>query len=368
MERTGYTLPVVEYALDSLFFSIDRTALEDTIADELGSLAALDGFTPRTGRPDAHARPAGRVCIVSSRTTIGVAIVPAIFALCAKCDVVVKDREDGLVRAFFLTFAQELDAFPNAARAQAWDGESEGTDLAEFDAVVAFGSDDTLVRIRQRTSANAAFVGYGAKASVGYAGRDALTAENLRSFTDAAARDLVLYETEGCMSLHVLFIERDGNVKPQEVARAIASAVERAAVEFPPGLRDAAAGARILSARNLAAFRSAAGSGAVFSDKTASYIAVLDPPFDEPPALLPRTLAVRTVDSPADALDYVRAHALPVEAVAIAGTRDDIVNMALDMQANRMTSFGALQRPPLAGGHGGHPRIGNFVRWVTREV
>ena len=75
-------------------------------------------FALRPGRPRARAIAAGSVCVVSSRTTIGVAIVPAVFALCAKCDVLVKDREDGLVRAFFSTLAEERAEFAEAARAQ----------------------------------------------------------------------------------------------------------------------------------------------------------------------------------------------------------------------------------------------------------
>ena len=51
VERTGYTMPVVEYALDQLFESLSADALEATIAGELGSLEVLDGFALRPGRP-----------------------------------------------------------------------------------------------------------------------------------------------------------------------------------------------------------------------------------------------------------------------------------------------------------------------------
>ena len=367
VERTGYTLPVIEFALDRLFFSITKSALEATIESELGSLDILDGFRPRTGRPDALARAAGNACIISSRTTIGVAIVPAVFALCAKCDVVVKDREDGLVHAFFTTLAEELDAFGAAAQARTWAGEGNDSDLAAYDVVVAFGSDETLTRIRERIAPAATFAGFCSKASLGYVGRDALTTDALAAIAGGAARDLVLYETEGCMSLHALFVERGGAVTTGDFATAISAAVERASVEFPRGKRDANAHAGVASARNLAAFRSAGGAGSVYSGDDATSLVVLDPPVTEAPLFLPRTLAVYSVDSPNDALEYTRAHRLPVEAIALAGTRDDIVNMALDMGANRITAFGELQQPPLAGGHGGRQRIADFVRWVTRE-
>ena len=369
VDRVGYTVPVIEYALDQLFFSLTTSALEATIANELGSIDALDGFIERAGRPRGYARPVGTVCVVSSRTTIGVAIVPAIFALCAKCDVLVKDREDGLVRAFFETLAQELDEMREAARAQSWRGDSDAVDLAAFDAVVAFGSDPTLARIAEGIAMQSQFIGYGAKASVGYIGRDALGDEaRAREIAEGAARDVVLYETEGCLSLHALFVERGGSIEPQRFSELVATAVERAAIEFPPGVRDARATARIATARNLAAFRSAGGSGSVFSDEHASYLAVLDPPVSEPPAYLPRALAIHTVDAPKDAAEYLLRHGVPIEAIAVAGTRPDIESMVCELGAGRIAAFGNLQRPPASANHGGRPRIAEYVRWVSSEL
>jgi hypothetical protein len=368
VERTGYTTPVVEYALDQLFESLSADALEATIAGELGSLEVLDGFALRPGRPRARALPVGSVCVISSRTTIGVAIVPAIFALCAKCDVLVKDREDGLVRAFFATLAEELDAFAEAARAQTWEGESDSLNIGSFDAIVAFGSDATLTRIAASIQGATRFIGFGSRASIGYVAREELRdMMHAKALAAGAARDLVLYETEGCLSLHALFVERRGGVDPATFAKLVAEEVERASVEFPPGLRDARASARIASARNLAAFRSAAGSGSVFSDARGSYLTVLDPPESEPPAFLPRAIAVHAVDNPSDAITYLARHDVPVEAVAIAGKREDLRTFAIEIGAHRIARFGDLQRPPIGGNHGGRSRIADFITWITDE-
>jgi len=368
VERTGYSLAVIEYALDQLFGSLTAAALEATIADELGSLDALDGIVLRRGRPSAQALPIGNVCVISSRTTIGVAIVPAVFALCAKCDVLVKDREDGLVRAFFASLVEELDACREAARAQSWEGESTEVDFESFDAVVAFGSEGTLTRIHAALRADARFIGFGSRASIGYVAREELSGESQATqIAVGAARDLVLYETEGCLSLHALFVERGGTIDPAKFTALLAREVERASVEFPPGSRDAHATARIANARNLAAFRSAAGSGSVFSDERASYLAVLDPPVSEPPAFLPRALAIHAVDGPREALAYLERHDVPVEAIALAGKREDLRVMAIQMGARRIARFGDLQRPPLTVNHGGRPRIADFITWINDE-
>jgi hypothetical protein len=370
VERTGYSLPSVEYALDRLFFSVTESELIATIRSELGSLEILDGFTKRESRPDAWASPGGNVCIISSRTTIGVAIVPAIFALCAKCDVLVKDREDWLVQAFFETLAEELDEFAAAARAAPWEsGGAHPVVLQEFDVVVAYGGDEAFTNLRKAMHPQARFIAYGPRASAGYVTRESLEPpQNVHDIAAGAARDLVLYESEGCLSLHVLFVERGAAISPEEFTRALADAVERTNVEFPVGRREAETSARLSHHRNLAAFRAAAGTGTVFANAAAEYTLVVNPPKEEPPPFLPRALGVIPVDCVADALAYLQMHPIPLEGFALSSSRSDAVQMALEAGAVRLTRFGELQHPPLGGDHGGRPRIAEFIRWIDKTL
>ena len=161
VKRTGYSLPVAETALDRLFGPLNAEAIEAAIAAELGSLAVLDRFVARAGTGRVRALPIGRACILSSRTTIGVALLPAIFALCAGCNVLVKDREDGFIKAFFETLWQEEPALRQRAAASAWIGENDPVDFASFDVVVAFGSNDTLSGIARRLPLHTRFVPHG---------------------------------------------------------------------------------------------------------------------------------------------------------------------------------------------------------------
>jgi hypothetical protein len=369
-QRTGYSVPIIEYALDRLFFSITPAELTAAIQGELGSLDVLDGFAQRGGKPDAYAAPLGTICIISSRTTIGVAVIPAIFALCAKCDVLVKDREDCLVQAFFETLREELDAFGSAARAQTWDSaHANPLDLRSFDAVIAFGSDDTLAAIAAQLSPHTRFIGYGSRASAGYVTRESLQAGvPLETLAMGAARDLVLYESEGCLCLHMLFVERGGPVSIDEFAKLLAAQVERAAVEFPIGERSAAQAAAIAQERNLAAFRAAVGNGGVYADANAGYAIIVEHPRSQPPRFLPRTIGLVAVDAPSEAVRYVREHRIPLEGFALSDSRADLVRAAVEAGAVRLTRFGELQHPPPAGDHGGRPRIAEYVRWIDRTL
>ncbi|MFZ0032706.1 MAG: acyl-CoA reductase [Candidatus Cybelea sp.] len=365
--RTGYSLPAVEYAVDCLFGTLRRDRLEAVIADELGSLDVLDRFVERTGRPLARALPLGRVCIVSSRTTIGVAILPAVFALCAKCDVLVKDREDHLVAAFFETLAETLPELRDCATAQIWHGDGDAYALTSFEAVVAFGNDATLAQIATALSPRTRFIGYGSKASAGFVTRATLEHEDdAHAAAEAAALDLSLYESEGCLSLHALFVERGAVVSPERFAAMLADEMQKAAIAFPAAPRDPATASRIAARRDLATFRGAAERAAF--DPDSGYLTVLDPPFNEPPLFLPRAIGIRAVDRVSEVAEYFDHHGISIEALAVTESRSDLLELATRLRAARVAKLGTLQAPPAGAFHGGRPRIAEFVRWVGNET
>jgi Acyl-CoA reductase (LuxC) len=424
--RLGYTTPVVDYALDRLFGGITRESLTAALTSELGSVGALDGVAERHavaarhdaaerhdvtarhdaaqrydaaqrhGVPAAWARGVDRVVIVSSDTTIGVAVVPAVFALCAKCDVVVKDRADALVAEFFGSLAQEHPAFAHAAQARAWrggDDPDEDALLARADTVVAFGRDDALRAIRARCAAGARFVPFGHRASIGRLTREDAAALDDR-LAERIARDALLYDGEGCLSLHALFVHASNDEDkqsagepehqqlagvpvyeqsagapvhgaPGRVAAVLAAACERVAVEFPGGTSSPRRAADVASYRNLAAFRAAGGRGAVFRGGDATL--VVDPAPEEPPPFLPRVLPVIGVADDDAVAEYVAAQRLPVQALGVVTSDVSAIALAERIGAVRVAPFGTLQDPPVAGHHGGAPRIADFVRWIDRE-
>jgi hypothetical protein len=98
------------------------------------------------------------------------------------------------------------------------------------------------------------------------------------------------------------------------------------------------------------------------------HLIAYDAPRDEPPPLARRTLALYPADGPEDALAFVRRHALPLEAVAFGAAlpRADLTAFARASGASRLSVLGTLQRPPLAGEHGGYGRILPFVRAMYR--
>jgi hypothetical protein len=55
-----------------------------------------------------------------------------------------------------------------------------------------------------------------------------------------------------------------------------------------------------------------------------------------------------------------------VQALGVVTADDRAARLAEQIGAVRVAPFGTLQTPPLAGHHGGAPRISDFVRWIDR--
>ena len=269
MERAGYTEPVVDYALDRLFEGLSAPALTAAIEGELGSLDALDHFIVRNGRPDGFARPIGRVAVVASDTTIGVALPAALYALCAKCEVIIRDRSDALTGAFTATLAEEsaeLAAHLNTIAAGAHDDPAWSAELAKADAVVAFGGEEALHALRAQTRPQTRFVPFGHRTSATFVAREALDSASFAAeVAEGIARDALLYDGEGCLSSHAIFVETADLASFDRFGGILAAALERCAVEFPSTGSVALPAASAY--RRSAEFRATQGGGRVLTSQ-----------------------------------------------------------------------------------------------------
>ncbi|TAM58882.1 hypothetical protein EPN52_09580 [bacterium] len=373
--RTGFSAPVVEIALERILARLTAGEIECALRADFGSLDVLDGVAPGPYGRAAYAAPAGTVLVISSSTTIGVGLWPALLALCCHNDVILKEPEQALGAAFFETLTEEQPLLAGRTHAAAWRGGDERIEeplFARAATVVAFGSDATLRAIRERLPISTRLVVYGGAASIGIVLRAALASEAAAArAADGAAVDLSLYESSGCLSLHALYVERGGDVTPEHFARLLGQALERRSVEFPVGRRDLAQSAAVRSVREVASFRQTAGHGAVLTSADLTWTLVLDPPADAVPALLPRTLGIAPVRDAAAAFEQVAHARMPVETVGIApataAEAAALATAAANVGASRICALGAMQDPHLASHHGARPCAADFVRWVDVE-
>ena len=91
--------------------------------------------------------------------------------------------------------------------------------------IVAYGNDQTLEHFRTLARSNVGLIGFGARISLAYLDKRALTIRKIRALTRAAAEDATLYDTQGCLSPRCFYIEEGGAVSPRRFAEELAGAM-----------------------------------------------------------------------------------------------------------------------------------------------
>jgi hypothetical protein len=333
----GYSVAMLEESIDAL--------LKPFTTDSLKSMAARISANSRGNRPK-------KIGFIAAGNVAGAGIHEIAIALLAGAAVMVKTASAEPI--FFTEFARTLSELDPAAgaRFEVLHWSRARTDLtavllASCDQVVAYGDDATIESLRNRPN----LVGFGSRVSAAVA---------VTRVTDEVAgllaRDVVLFEQLGCLSLHQVFVfGRDNGSK---LARQMAAALEQIAKTMPPAaipLRDAV---EIRNLRERARWRAIAGEPVeLLEGRELDWTVVFEPP-PSPFQLSPgfRTVHVTGVRDHQELRDSIAGLSGRIEAMAIAGDESEAAEIRKEIEAMRIPYIcapGEMQSPPLDWRHGG---------------
>jgi hypothetical protein len=222
--------------------------------------------------------------------------------------------------------------------------------MSAADAVVVFGSDETVATLRAACHPRQRFLAYGHKMSAGIVPPGRAIPE----WAAAAAREIAAHGHTGCLAPLLYLCATAGEART--FARALAA--ELARMKFPEGWDDAAG--RFTFLRESAARGHTvlpAGQGVVVSV----------PEGDSPILPGPGTGAVQVaIDPRGHLLDPFRGQ-LSSLSIAEHGPLDAWTGWARRWGASRICRMGRIQEPHLAWRHDGRPRLGDLVSWISVE-
>jgi hypothetical protein len=239
----------------------------------------------------------------------------------------------------------ELVSFPS-------DDDAALRELLATPCVVAFGSDETMATLAARLGATQRFVRHGHRLSVAVLGRAAQGGPALAHAAAALARDVALWDQQGCLSpvaLYVLGVER----VPDALLAALVAGFEEAAQRWPRGRVSTQASVRSVAERDTAELRAAAGADVrVSAGREFTLVAEPDAAFRGSP--LNRFLRIYPVASAEQLLEALTPLGPHLAAVGVAGLAAELDALAPELAAlgaARVCSLGKLQCPPLAWCH-----------------
>lgn len=219
------------------------------------------------------------------------------------------------------------------------------------DFIVALGEDASI----RTLSGGARLFGFGSRASGAVVSLAAPA--NVPALASALARDVTLFEQQGCLSPHHVFVEDPHNNEARGFARALAGAMEALAAKLPPAKLSFAAAAAIRRTRESARWRKLGGREVDLHEGPAlRWTVVFDPAarFTVSPGF--RTVTVTPVHDRADFESRLAPLAGRLEAFALAVTAHDRAQW-LQVLASAGVSYlcdpGQVQSPPVLWPHGG---------------
>lgn len=375
---SGYAPEMVRHVLDRMELDWRLPVLERLLAAELDGGRALEDFGGQPGR-QLRSRAFGPdlTLHIFAGNVPGVAVTALIRSLLVKSAVLGKTAsgEPFLAAAFGRALAAEDASLGQCVAVTYWPGDDERANdaaMREADAIVVYGGAAAAMSVRARAPAAARIIEHGPRFSIGVVGREALhDAAAADRIASDIARAVALFDQQGCVSPHAVWIEEDGGVSPRNMAQMIAAALDRIATELPPGTRAAGEAVRVHAARTQAEFRAIGGQDvALWTGPGTGWTVVWDGTGEFEPSPLSRTLRVYPIGRLEDVPVRIPAGGAFLQSVAIAADAARIAALAQRFAragATRITNFEQLPWPPADGHHDGRGPLAELVRWVDLE-
>jgi len=234
--------------------------------------------------------------------------------------------------------------------------------IAQAEAVIVYGSDETIAHFRNLVSPSQVFFGHGHKASLGIIWDDPQFAS-----CDGAARDASLFDQQGCLSPQVFYVREARPGFAREYAEKLSSAMDRFNRSHPRGSLTVEEKAAISNLRAAYRFRAANDLRVALWEggSNMDWTVVYEEDSWFPASPLNRVIFVKPLpDNFATAIGPAAEH---IGAVGLFPCTEELADHFASLRPSRFCPVGRMQDPPWTWHNGGIPRLASLVKWVDFE-
>jgi hypothetical protein len=374
--ESGLSPAMASAVLDGMAADWTEDRLVELLRADLGDPAALDRLV-ETERGGVRALGPELCVQVVSGSVPGVGATALVRSLLVKAPTLLKPGRGDVALPVLMAQAlrEEDPILANAAGVVYWRGgqtELEDAALERADAVVAYGGDEVVRGLRERTPVTARFVGYHHRVSAGVVGRAALTPEVLHRTASEVAGAAAFFDQRGCVSPQVVYVEEGGALAPSLFARELAVAFAALEKLLPGGHLESSEAAALHQVRGSAELLEASGSGVeVHHGGAASWTVVYDPTGTFPAGCVGRVVRVVPVADVLGVAERLAPAGAHLQTVGVAGCTSRMEALAESLAragASRVTPFGRVPFPPPWWHHDGQGPLRALVRWTDVEA
>jgi hypothetical protein len=373
---TGYSQPMLKLGLRRAMHDWRAPALDALLQAELGDPAVLEDFVEHVPGIRTRAVAPELIVHVFAGNVPGVSVTSLVRALLVRSASLGKTASgEPLLAVLFAKAVAAADpAVGDCLAVTYWPGGSEldGVAFGAADAVVAYGGRESIEQIRLRVPVGIPLIDHGPRISFAMIAADALASEeDARRLARAAARATAVFDQQGCVSPHLIYVEDPAGASAHTWAARLAEALAETANELPRGVTGAAEAAAIHDARATAEFRAIAGESiAVYASPDTGWTVIFDPKPDFEASCLNRLIRVKPVPRLEDALPLIMPYRDVLQTVALeapAPRRDALARRLAEAGITRITTLEAMPWPPPPWHHDGRGPLRELLRWADLE-
>jgi hypothetical protein len=374
---------LAEVVLDGMAAGWTREALSKLLENEFANPALLDGLVRAQQRGDARSLSAPRVmavgptlCVqISSGSVPGVGVNALIRSLLVKAPTLIKPGAgDVVLTQLFAEALRDADAeLGSAVAVRYWSG-GEGHELTRqavegADAVVVYGSDESVLSVRGMLPVSCRFIAYHNRFGIGIVGREKLK-DNIEDLADEVARAVAMFENRGCVCPEVLFVERGGHAKVEAFESLIAESLERLASEWSSHVEPVFTSRErsvLRQVRDTMEIHQAVGSVRMLHGGLENWTVVSELDLLQLPSLPGRSLRIRPVQNLEDVPSLLGESCRHIQSVGYAVDEDRVNDLAVlfgRVGASRVVPFDGMSFPPAWWLHDGQGPLRALIGWV----
>lgn len=358
---TGFSASMIRYGLPRILAPLQIDSMRELLTQELRP-------TPRR----TAVAPALLVHVLAGNIP-GLGAVAANLSLAIGSPTILKTAAgDPLSTALWAQTIAEAD--PELGECLAvtyWPGGDVDTEAVVFDRadmVVASGSNESIAAIATRVRSR--FRGHGHRVSFAAVGTDCLDDETaVAALARGLARDISVWDQQGCLSPQMCYVEAGGRVAPHEFATILAGALAADAVELPPRRLSLDEQAAVQRFRQEAEWTE--GTTLLASEDSTAWSISMENEGRFRPTCLNRCVRLLAVSRLEDTLPALAPQRRHLEAAGLAvgpARRSELARRLGDIGVHRVCPLGKMQEPPLSWCQGGRPRVGDWVEWMEDET
>lgn len=379
--KTGFGRPTLERGLDQFFGQLTRENLRALLGHELGDAKRLDELvaTPGEEKFSRAAIATGPEFLVhiAAGNIPNPTLMSLVLGLLTRSAQFVKCGSGSafLPRLFAHSIYDADHKLGACLEIAEWPGGNAALEdelFAAADCVTATGSDETLVAIRAKLPIRTRLLGHGQRVSFGYVTGEALFGHGAKRIVAGAADDVVAWNQLGCLSPHVIYVQRGGEYAPEHFAQLLAEELERRETIEPRGEVATEVAADIASRRGIYEVRAAHSPETQLwhCKHSTAWTVVCEADARFAVSCLYRFIYVKAVADLKSVLENADAVRGKVSTVGLAASEEqtrEITTTLARWGVTRVCPLGQMQNPPLTWRHDGRPALGDLVTWTDYE-